>query len=244
MKHMQFKIAVFLFFTYFIIRFGWAWVIGGLLLLFGKDNRTLQAIGLGLVIFAVLISIIEAVKGYFSMKKMMKGDNPLAAFFGKDSAFSDTSMYDKFDFDEEIEKHTSEIFEMPEALPGRRCVERLREELNDSSTIEECVSAFEKECEEPIDPDEELLFECGTYPWNKNHFSFSMTRQFPDGQDEFFQVKLEVLYESDEANEKLFETAWDAQMKESIFDYIRRSKSYHYAQENKSTKIRIYITQT
>ena len=109
--------------------------------------------------------------------------------------------------------------------------------------MEECLLAFEKECERPFD-DELRLFECGTYPWNKNHFSFSMTRQFPDGQDEFFQVKLEVLYESDEANEKLFETAWDAQMKESIFDYIRRSKSYHYAQENKSTKIRIYITQT
>ena len=244
MKHMQFKIAVALFFTYFLIRFGWAWVLGGLLLLFGKDNRMLQAVGLALVIFAVLVSLIEAVKGYISMKKVMKGENPFASLFGKGHSFGDPSMYDKYDFDEEIEKGTSEIFEMPEALPGRRCVERLREEINDASTIEECVSAFEKECETQLDPDETILFECGTFPWNKNHFSFTMTRQFPDGQDEFFQVTLEVLYESDEKNEKLFETAWDEQLKENIFDYIRRSKAYQYAQENKSAKIRIYISQT
>ena len=72
-----------------------------------------------------------------------------------------------------------------------------------------------------------------------------MTRQYPDGvDDEFFQVKLDILFEADETNEKLFESAWDERLKENIFDYIRRSKSYHYAQENKFSKIRIYMSQT
>ncbi len=223
MKHLRLKVAIASFFIFFFIRFGWAWVCGGLMLLFGKDNRALQAIGLGLVAFSVIASIIESVKNYIS----------------------DPSMYENIDFDAEIEKTTSEIFEMPEALSGRRCVERLREELREASTIEECVSAFEKECMDQLDPDEMIMFECGNYPWNKGQFSFSLTRQYPDGvDDEFFQVKLDILFEADETNEKLFESAWDERLKENIFDYIRRSKSYHYAQENKFSKIRIYMSQT
>lgn len=245
MKHIRLKVAIASFFIFFFIRFGWAWVCGGLMLLFGKDNRALQAIGLGLVAFSIIASIIESIKNYISMGKAMKDGNPLSALFAGGKFNGDAGMYENMDFDAVIEKTTSEIFEMPEALSGRRCVERLREELKEASSIEECVDAFEKECRDQLDPDEMILFECGSYPWNKGQFSFSLTRQYPDGiDDEFFQVKLEVLFESDEANEKLFDSAWDEQLKEDIFDYIRRSKSYHYAQENKFSRIRIYISQT
>ena len=245
MKHLRLKVAIASFFIFFFIRFGWAWVCGGLMLLFGKDNRALQAIGLGLVAFSVIASIIESVKNYISMGKVMDSNNPLSALFAAGKFSGDPSMYENIDFDAEIEKTTSEIFEMPEALSGRRCVERLREELKEASTIEECVSAFEKECMDQLDPDEMIMFECGNYPWNKGQFSFSLTRQYPDGvDDEFFQVKLDILFEADETNEKLFESAWNERLKENIFDYIRRSKSYHYAQENKFSKIRIYMSQT
>lgn len=217
--------AIASFFIFFFVRFGWAWFIGGLMLLFGGSNRVVLAIGMGLVIFSVLASIIESVRVFFSMNSKKMQD-----------LFPDN-------MDETIEKYNDEIFEMPEALPGRRCVERLREILNDSSTIEECVSAFEKECKEPFD-EEMLLFECGTYSWNKGKFSFALTRQFPDGQDEFFHVTMELLFDPDDTNKKLFDSAWDDHIKGDFFDYVRRSKSYHYAQENKAIKVRIYMSQT
>ena len=203
------------------------------MLLFGQGNRVVMAIGLGLVSFSFIASVIEAVKTFIQMtSKNYKWIEKMAS----------GEMISE-DMDEVIEKYTEEIFEMPEALPGRRCVERLRETISDTSTIEECVGAFEKECGIPID-EETLLFECGTFAWNQGKFVFSLTRQFPDGGDEFFHVTMDVLFEPDEDNKKLFDSIMDEEDKEDFFDSVRRSKSYHYAQENRACKVRIYMIQT
>ena len=181
---------------------------------------------MGLVLFDFIASFIESVKVYIKM-----------------GSKNHSGIY-SFDMDEEIEKTNEEIFEIPEALSGRICVGKLREQLSNESTVEECVKAFEKICEDPIDDDEMLLFECGIYPWEGDYFSFSLTRQYPDGEDEFFQIKMELIFTADKENRKLFESVWDSRIKGEFFDYVRNSKAYRYAQENKSLKVRIYMTQT
>ena len=226
MKHMGLRLAIITFFMHLFFLFSWIWIIGLLLMLFGRGSQLVTAIGMALVIFSVIISFTKTVALLVAMRnpKMMQ------------------EMYPE-NMDELFEQHNDEIFEQPEALPGRLCVERLRKELAEATTVEECLLAFEKECERPFD-DELRLFECGTYSWNKGLFSLSLTRQFPDGGDEFYQVHMELLYEPDDENKKLFESVWDEHVKGDFFDYVRRSKAYHYAQVNKFTKLRIYIDST
>ncbi len=226
MKHMRLRIAVFTFFMHLFVLFSWIWIIGLLLMLFGRGSQLVTAIGMALVIFSVIISFTKTVALLVAMRnpKMMQ------------------EMYPE-NMDELFEQHNDELFERPEALPGRLCVERLRKELAEATTVEECLLAFEKECERPFD-DELRLFECGIYPWEGDYFSFSLTRQYPDGADEFFQVKMELIFTADKENKKLFESVWDSRIKGDFFDYVRNSKSYRYAQENKSLKLRIYMEQT
>ena len=225
MNKIRLQFAVVSYFFYFFLRFGWALLIGGLFCIFASDNRLLMATGMGLVLFDFIASFIESVRVFL---KMGQKNHP--------------SMYG-FDMDEQIEKNNEELFEIPEALSGKICIQKLKEQLSDESTVEECVRAFEKICEDPID-DDMLLFECGIYPWEGDYFSFSLTRQYPDGADEFFQVKMELIFTADKENKKLFESAWDSRIKGDFFDYVRNSKSYRYAQENKSLKLRIYMEQT
>lgn len=226
MKHMRLRIAVFTFFMHLFVLFSWIWIIGLLLMLLGRGSQLVMAIGMALVLFSIIISFTKTVALLVAMRnpKMMQ------------------EIYPE-NMDELFEQHNDELFERPEALPGRLCVERLRKELAEATTVEECLLAFEKECERPFD-DELRLFECGIYPWESDYFSFSLTRQYPDGADEFFQVKMELIFTADKENKKLFESVWDSRIKGDFFDYVRNSKSYRYAQENKSLKLRIYMEQT
>lgn len=63
--------------------------------------------------------------------------------------------------------------------------------------LEELVDSFEKMCQRPIDTDDELLlYETGTFSFmGPSYFYFSLVRQFPDGEGEYYQIHLDVLYE-------------------------------------------------
>lgn len=120
----------------------------------------------------------------------------------------------------------------------------LKENITDTMTLPEIVDVFEKMCETPVDEDL-ILYETGTYDFTgKSMFYFSLVRQFPNGEDEFYQIHVDVLYEPNSANKKLSESEWNDCIDESIFDYVRKSKSFEYAKQDTYKQIDIFIDET
>lgn len=115
--------------------------------------------------------------------------------------------------------------------------------------LPELVDVFEKMCEIPIDgvckEDDISLFETGTYEFTgEPMFNFSMTRQYPDGNDEYFQIRLVVLYKPSDKNKHLECTEWSNFINEDFCDFIRNSKEYNIMKDEQIANIEIYLDQT
>lgn len=125
----------------------------------------------------------------------------------------------------------------------------LKSETAGKTTLPALVDVFEKMCELPIenvsDADIMILFETGTYTFTgKPLFYFSLVRQYPDEEDEFYQLRLELLYEPSETTAPFSRTDWDIDLKENIFDHIRKSAEYIALKDESIYKISVYLDQT
>ena len=125
----------------------------------------------------------------------------------------------------------------------------LKAEAAGKTTLPALVDVFEKMCELPIenvsDADIMILFETGTYTFTgKPLFYFSLVRQYPDEEDEFYQLRLELLYEPSETTAPFSRTDWDIDLKENIFDHFRKSAEYIALKDEPIYKISVYLNQT
>ena len=78
-----------------------------------------------------------------------------------------------------------------------------------------------------------ILFETGAYSAisNKPLFQLSLVRQAPNEDEEFYQVHLDIFYEACQENQMFYESIWDEDLGENIFDYIPASDVLSYAKE-------------
>ena len=127
----------------------------------------------------------------------------------------------------------------------KQSLEYLRERITDKRPLEDMVAIFEDLCREPID-DEMILFEVGTFTSisDKPLFQFSLVRQVPDEDEEFYQVHLDIFYEASQDNQIFSESTWDEDLEENIFDYIRASEVFAYAKEQEYQAVKIYLEET
>ena len=99
-------------------------------------------------------------------------------------------------------------------------------------------------CKTPIE-DDLLLLEYGTYNFTgEKLFYFDLVRQYPDGDGEYYQLRVSVTFSPDKENRKLNDTFWSDDTEENFFDYIRKSSGYNYAKVNQNKSVEIRIDQT
>lgn len=123
-------------------------------------------------------------------------------------------------------------------------VKYLKETITDKMPITDIVNAFEQ-ASQPMSDEDMILFETGTFNFTgEKLFYFSLVKQFPGGDDEYYQVHIDILYEPDSKNKKFHSAIWNDDIDESIFDYIRNSKAFAYAKDNKYAKVEIYMDET
>ena len=91
-----------------------------------------------------------------------------------------------------------------------------------------------------------ILFETGTFTSfaDEPMFQISLVRQFPNEDEEFYQVHVDIFYETDDENKKMSESIWDEDLSENIFDYIRNSKAFAYAKSKEYHKVKIWCDET
>ncbi|MBQ6569617.1 MAG: hypothetical protein IJL87_05125 [Clostridia bacterium] len=120
----------------------------------------------------------------------------------------------------------------------------LKENINDSLSLSDIVNVFEKMCEVPIANDM-LLYETGTYHFTGEPlFYFSLVRQLPSGEEEYYQIHVDVLYKPSSESQKYKNAVWNEDIDGDFFDYIRNSEAFKCASSEIIKKIDIYKDET
>ena len=125
-----------------------------------------------------------------------------------------------------------------------RLLEFLKNNISVNNTIDEIINIFEEMCKTPIEQDL-LLNEYGVYDFTgEDLFYYDLVRQYPDGEDEYYQLRVSVVFSPDEENRGLEDTLWSDDTSENFFHYIRKSSGYEYAKNHIIKSIDIRIDQT
>ena len=126
-----------------------------------------------------------------------------------------------------------------------KLIDFLKNKIAERSSLEEIVNVFERMCSIPLEEDM-ILFETGTFTYfaDEPMFQISLVRQFPNEDEEFYQVHVDIFYETDDENKKMSESIWDEDLSENIFDYIRNSKAFAYAKSKEYHKVKIWCDET
>lgn len=121
----------------------------------------------------------------------------------------------------------------------------LKGKITDKISLEQIVNVFEQMCNIPLEEDM-ILFETGIFTTfgDEPMFQISLVRQFPNEDEEFYQVHVDILYEPDNENKMMIESIWDEDLGENIFTYIRNSKVFAYTKNKKYSKFKIWCDET
>ena len=145
------------------------------------------------------------------------------------------------DFNTNSTLNTSEEYSAVDEIP---LLEFLNNNISSKNTVDEIINVFEEMCKTPIE-DDLLLLEYGTYNFTgEKLFYFDLVRQYPDGDGEYYQLRVSVTFSPDKENRKLNDTLWSDDTEENFFDYIRKSSGYKYAKGNQIKSVEIRIDQT
>ena len=75
-------------------------------------------------------------------------------------------------------------------------------------------------------------------------FYFSLVRQFPNCEEEYYQIHIDVLYVPEDENKNFEKSIWNDDIEENIFTYIKRSQEYEYCKDKEFCKVDIYMDET
>lgn len=129
--------------------------------------------------------------------------------------------------------------------------EFLKSNIRDGMSLFEMIDTFEKMCAIPLDTDitdEEddiVLFETGVFDFTgKPQFIFSLVRQYPDGDGEYFQLHMDVFFTPDEKNSHISCTEWSDCIDGDFFEFVKNSEAYIAVKDAKPADVGIRLDQT
>ena len=120
----------------------------------------------------------------------------------------------------------------------------LQNKISDKSSLENIVDVFEEMCNIPVKEDM-ILFETGTYSFTgEPMFYFSLVRQFPNDEEEYYQIHVDVLYVSTAENKNFEQNIWNEDIEENIFSYIKKTSEFSFCKNKEFSKVEIYLDET
>ncbi len=120
----------------------------------------------------------------------------------------------------------------------------LKSNIKSDMSLLSIVNEFSQMCRIEINADDEMfLFETGPITHNdKNMLLFSMVRQFSDGNDELMQIRVEIIYDTNEIK-KLSACSWHKNSGEFI-QTVLLSKAFEVCKNLRIEKIEICADRT
>ena len=120
----------------------------------------------------------------------------------------------------------------------------LQNRISDKSSLENIVDVFEEMCNIPVKEDM-ILFETGTYSFTgEPMFYFSLVRQFPNDEEEYYQIHVDVLYVSTAENKNFEQNIWNEDIEENIFSYIKKTSEFSFCKNKEFSRVEIYLDET
>ena len=120
----------------------------------------------------------------------------------------------------------------------------LQNKISDKSSLKNIVDVFEEMCNIPVKEDM-ILFETGTYSFTgEPMFYFSLVRQFPNDEEEYYQIHVDVLYVSTAENKNFEQNIWNEDIEENIFSYIKKTSEFSFCKNKEFSKVEIYLDET
>ena len=125
----------------------------------------------------------------------------------------------------------------------------LKKSVANKNRLEDLVSAFEDMCKVPLEnvdiDDDGILFETGTFDFTGEPlFYFSLVRQFPNEDEEYYQIHLDILYTPTELTENYNQSEWCFGGEMDIFDYVRNSQEFLNLKDKEIKQINVFIDET
>ena len=143
-----------------------------------------------------------------------------------------------------LSKYIDEAYEKYNNDNKMSLLDELNRNIEGKKTLDEYIDAFKEVCSIPIDEDM-ILFETGVYDFTGEElFYFSFVRQFPNDEDEYYQLHLDILYEVSKDNLSYQQVTWDCDIDKNIFDYIKSSDEYKTCKDKKIYKIDVFFDET
>ncbi len=131
-----------------------------------------------------------------------------------------------------------------DATYNMEIMQYLKNNISAESTVDEIIAVFEEMCKTPVE-DDLLLFEYGAYNFTgQTLFYFDLVRQYPDGEGEFYQLRVSLKYPVDEENKDIYDTVWGDEDDGDFFQHIKESAGYEYAKNHKFVSFDIRTDQT
>lgn len=123
--------------------------------------------------------------------------------------------------------------------------EFLKKNSDEKKSLLELVNVFEQMCRNYESSNSMLLFETGTFNFGGNPmFYFSLVRQFPNDDEEYFQVHLDVIFKADTLPEATSEAIWDIEMQGDFFEFVRSSEICNTLKNAEISEIDVYVDET
>lgn len=115
--------------------------------------------------------------------------------------------------------------------------------------LPELVDVFEKMTEISVgdweDWEDMTLFEAGTFPFTgRPMFTVSLVRQFPNDEDEFYQLHLNVLFLPEEKTRGISFSEWSQSVDGDFFTFVRETDIYSLMKDEAPAEVNIYLDET
>ncbi len=246
MKERKYPFSLFVigFITNILFHFFWLFIPSIIFMIIGIFVKWCLYVGFGLFFIDIILSFVEQIRIRNAM--LADSDNEQFSKF-QDAVSMGGNVFENIrDFVENsaVEVENNEVDEnlLNEA---NKLYDTVNDSIQKGMSLEEIITCFQKMCEIPIE-DDSILFETGIFDFadKKDYFYFSLVRQFSNGNDEYYQIHVDVLYNPTKENKKFHETEWSDCMEESIFDYIRKSPAFLYCSNNEYVNIEIFMGET
>lgn len=124
-------------------------------------------------------------------------------------------------------------------------LEFLKDKIKPGMMLPELVDIFEEMCRIPIQDDVQIFLETGAFDFTgETKFYFSLTRQYPNGEDEYFQLQMDVLFPLTDKNKHLNDTTWDSDVEGDFFRCVRSSRAYLTMKDTVPVDVQVFLDET
>lgn len=124
---------------------------------------------------------------------------------------------------------------------------KLEQKISQDMTLDQAIQVFFDVVSEAEPNDEEmLLFEVGCFRFygDTEDCLFSLTRQTPSPDDEFYQMHLEVVYDVTDDVRALSECEWYEEGDDDLQEYVFKSEAYNVLKDKKIKEIKVWVDET